>query len=77
MENKLNEEEEGVIAFLSWSQGHNLADISQDLKNALYPTISQLPESSKRMCYRMGSILKQTSETPEINDEFWEMNEED
>lgn len=57
MENKYNKEEEGVIAFLSWSNGGSIAEVTQEMKDALFPTISQLPESSKRMCYRMGSIL--------------------
>ena len=74
MKNKYNDEEEGVIVFFAWSNGHNVDEISQELKDTLYPTISQLPESSKRMCYRMGSILIHTSNTL---DEFWDKNEED
>ena len=58
MENKFNKEEEAVIAFLSWSNGGSINEITQEMKDALYPTISQLPESSKRMCYRMGGILQ-------------------
>lgn len=74
MENKFNQEEEGVITFLAWSNGGDISEISQEMKEALYPTISQLPESSKRMCYRMGCILKHTYNTL---DEFWDKNEED
>jgi len=68
MENKYNDEDEGVITFLAWRFSHNLNEISKELKDTLYPTISQLPKSSKRMCYRMRSILIHNSNTL---DEFW------
>ncbi len=70
----VNQEEEGVIAFLAWSNGQDISEISQELRDALFPTISQLPETSKRMCYRMGSILKHTYNTL---GEFSDKNEED
>lgn len=74
MESKYNAEEEGIIAFFAWSNGYSFNEITQELKETLYPTISQLPESTKRMCYRMGSILIHTINTL---DEFWDKNEED
>jgi hypothetical protein len=74
MKNMVNQEEEGVIAFLAWSNGQDISEISQELRDALFPTISQLPETSKRMCYRMGSILKHTYNTL---GEFSDKNEED
>jgi hypothetical protein len=77
MKNKFNEEEEGIIAFFAWSNGVKIDEISEEMKDALYPAISQLPESSKRMCYRMGGVFRQTLEPPQINDEFWNKNEED
>ena len=43
MENKLNKDDEAVIAFLAWSNGESIDDISQEMIDALYPTISQLP----------------------------------
>ncbi len=74
MENIFNQEDEGVIAFLAWSSGASIEKISQEMKDALYPTISQMPESSKRMCNRMGGILLHTSNTLY---EFLDKNEED
>ena len=79
MENKFNKEEEAVIAFLSWSNGGSINEITQEMKDALYPTISQLPESSKRMCYRMGGILQVVFKTIDIpdGDGFWLKTEEE
>lgn len=77
MPDKYTEEEEGVLTFFSWSNGHDIENISQEIKEAMYPTISQLPEASKRMCYRMGIILKHNLENPLTDHEFWDMNVED
>lgn len=77
MENKLSKEEEGTIAFLAWSRGDSIDDISQEMKNAFYPTLSQMPESSIRMCYRLGTILRELTKESNYNDEFLEMSDED
>jgi hypothetical protein len=43
VENKYNKEEEGVIAFLSWwSNGGSIAEVTQKMKDVLFPTISQI-----------------------------------
>lgn len=75
MENKLTKDDEAVIAFLAWSNGESIDDISQEMKDALYPTVSQLPESSKRMCYRMGSVLQAVFESPDLSNAIWSENE--
>ena len=75
MENKLNQEDESVIAFLAWSNGESIDDISQEMKDALYPTVSQLPESSKRMCYRMGGVLQAVFKSPDLSNPIWSENE--
>jgi hypothetical protein len=44
VENKYYKEEEGVIAFLSWwSNVGSIAEVTQEMKDALFPTISQIP----------------------------------
>jgi uncharacterized protein YjcR len=47
------------------------------MKEAFYPAISQLAESSKRMLLRMGGILRQFSETAQFGDEFWNKNDDE
>jgi hypothetical protein len=75
MQNKLTKDDEAVIAFLAWSYGESIDDISQEMKDALYPTISQLPESSKRMCIRLGGIL-QSILASTITNTIWRENED-
>jgi hypothetical protein len=77
MAQTFSQEEENIISFFAWSQGHTINDITQEMKEAFYPTISQLPENSKRMLLRMGGILRQTSETPQFGDEFWNKNDDE
>lgn len=77
MSQTFNQEEENIIAFFAWSQGNSINDITQEMKEALYPAISQLPENSKRMLLRMGSIIRETSVSPEIGDNFWDKSEEE
>lgn len=77
MKKKFTNEEEATIAFLAWSAGHNIDDISEEIKNAMYPTISQMPEISKRMCYRLGSIMMKLTDTYKNNDKFLEMNDKE
>lgn len=76
MENNLTKDDEAVIAFLAWSNGESIDDISQEMKDALYPTVSQLPESSKRMCYRMGGVLQAVLESPDLSNAIWSENED-
>ena len=76
MENNLTKEDEAIIAFLAWSNGESIDDISQEMKDALYPTITQLPESSKRMCYRMGGVLQSVFESPDLSNKIWSENED-
>lgn len=77
MAQTFSQEEENIISFFAWSQGHNINDITQEMKEAFYPAISQLPENSKRMLLRMGGILRQTLETPQFGDEFWNKNDDE
>ncbi len=76
MENKLTKDEEAVIAFLAWSNGVSIDDISQEMKDALYPTVNQLPENSKRMCIRMGGVLQAVFESPDLSNAIWSENED-
>jgi hypothetical protein len=76
MENKLSKDDEAVIAFLAWSNGESINDISQEMKDALYPTVSQLPESSKRMCFRMGGVLQAVFDSPDLSNSIWSENED-
>lgn len=76
MENKLTKDDESVIAFLAWSNGESIDDISQEMIDALYPTVRQLPESSKRMCYRMGGVLQAVLESPDLSNAIWSENED-
>jgi hypothetical protein len=46
------------------------------LKEALLPTIGQLPDNSKTLITRLGGILRLTLKLPELNDSFWDKNEE-
>ena len=77
MAQTFSQEEENIISFFAWSQGDNINEITQEMKEALYPAISQLPENSKRMLLRMGGILRQTLETPQFGDEFWNKNDDE
>jgi hypothetical protein len=77
MTQTFSQEEENIISFFAWSQGDNINEITQEMKEALYPAISQLPENSKRMLLRMGGILRQTIETPQFGDEFWNKNDDE
>ncbi len=76
MENKLTKDDEAVIAFLAWSNGESIDDISQEMIDALYPTVRQLPESSKRMCYRMGGVLQAVLKSPDLSNAIWSENED-
>jgi hypothetical protein len=58
MENKFTLEEEAIITFFAWSSGHDIEDISQEIREAIYPAINQLPETSKKMMYRMGGLMQ-------------------
>lgn len=77
MKKNFTKEEEATITFLAWSTGQNIDNISDEIKNGLYPTISQMPESSKRMCYRLGSIMIKLSDLSNYNDKFYEMNDKE
>jgi predicted hydrocarbon binding protein len=76
MENKLTKDDEAVIAFLAWSNGESIDDISQEMIDALYPTVRQLPESSKRMCYRMEGVLQAVLKSPDLSNAIWSENED-
>ncbi len=77
MGQKFSQEEENIISFFAWSEGVSINDITQEMKEALYPNISQLPENSKRMLLRIGGVIRLTSELPEYNDDFWNKSEEE
>lgn len=77
MTQTFSQEEENIISFFAWSSGHSINEITQEMKEAFYPTISQLPENSKRMLMRMGGVLRQTSETPQFHDEYWNKNDDE
>ena len=57
MEYELSKQEEGVIAFLAWSNQINVSDITPEIREQLLPMVKQLPEESKRMCSRMGGVF--------------------
>ena len=77
MAQTFSQDDESIISFFAWSQGHSINDISQEMKELIYPTISQLPEDSKRMLLRMGGIMRQSSETAQFDDDFWNKNEDE
>jgi hypothetical protein len=76
MENKLTKDEEAVIAFFAWSNGVSIDDISQEMKDALYPTVNQIPENSKRMFIRAGGVLQAVFESPDLSNAIWSENED-
>jgi hypothetical protein len=77
MAQTFSQDDENIISFFAWSQGHSINDITQEMKELLYPNISQLPEDSKRMLLRMGGIIRQISEIGQFDDEFWMKNEDE
>ena len=77
MAQTFSQDDENIISFFAWSQGHSINDITQEMKELLYPNISQLPEDSKRMLLRIGGIIRQTSEIAQFDDEFWMKNEDE
>lgn len=76
MSQKFNQEEEDIICFFAWSSGGSIYDISQEMKEALLPTVNQLPVISYTLLSRLGGILRLTLISPDWNDPFWDKNEE-
>lgn len=57
MENNINKEIDGIIAFLLWSQGADFDEIYQEQRDALPPLIESWPPVQKRYISRIGGIL--------------------
>ena len=76
MSQKFSQEEEDIICFFAYSSGTSIDDISQELKEAFFPTIGQLPDNSKTLLSRFGGILRLTLKSPDLNDSYWDKNEE-
>ena len=73
---KFSQEEEDIICFFAWSSGESIYDISQELKEAFFPSIGQLSDNSKALLSRLGGILRLTLRSPDLKDSFWDKNEE-
>jgi hypothetical protein len=72
-----SQEDENIISFFAWSQGHSINDITPEMKELFYPSISQLPQDSKRMLLRMGGVIRHISEIAQLDDEFWSKNDDE
>ncbi len=57
MENNINKENDGIIAFLLWTQGGDFDEINQEQRDALPPLIESWPPVQKRYISRIGRIL--------------------
>ena len=58
MEQSFTKDQEDIMFFIAWTSGISASEITQEMKEQLYPIINQIPETSIPMILRIGSVLR-------------------